>query len=349
MKFPKIYKDKDVSLDVIRGIKVGIIGFGNQGRAQALNLRDSGIAVTIGLREGSPSAGSGTCNKQLAYPDHKETGGEVETEGLKCQAIPDVVNNCDIISMLIPDQVMGVVYSENIAPNLTEGQSLLFSHGYNIHYKLIKPPGNVNVIMAAPSGSGTELRKRYLDDNGIPGLFAIHQDYSGNAEELVLAYCKAIGLTKSGVLKSTFREETETDLFGEQMVLTGGIPKLIQSSYKVLLEGGYSPAIAWMVCYYELKTIVDMFHSKGFEFMNNSISDTAEYGGITRGKRIINAEVEAEMKKALKEIQSGEFYREWKNEHENGYPQLEKLRKEEKELPIEAIGQHMLKALFGGK
>ena len=338
MKFPKIYKDKDVSLDVIKGIKVGIIGFGNQGRAQALNLRDSGIAVTIGLREGSPSAGSGTSSRQ-----------EAVTEGLPCTSIEVAVQTADIISLLIPDQVIAEVYTQNIAPNLTEGQSLLFSHGYNIHYKLIKPPDNVNVIMAAPSGAGTELRKRYLDDNGIPGLFAIHQDYSGNAEELVLAYCKAIGLTKSGVLKSTFREETETDLFGEQMVLTGGIPKLIQSSYKALHEGGYSPAIAWMVCYYELKTIVDMFHSKGFEFMNNSISDTAEYGGITRGKRIINAEVEAEMKKALKEIQSGEFYREWKNEHENGYPQLEKLRKEEKELPIEAIGQYMLKALFGGK
>ena len=338
MKFPKIYKDKDVSLDVIKGIKVGIIGFGNQGRAQALNLRDSRIAVTIGLREGGPSAGSGTSSRQ-----------EAVTEGLPCTSIEVAVQTADIISLLIPDQVIAEVYTQNIAPNLTEGQSLLFSHGYNIHYKLIQPPENINVIMAAPSGSGTELRKRYLDDNGIPGLFAIHQDYSGNAEELVLAYCKAIGLTKSGVVKSTFREETETDLFGEQMVLTGGIPKLIQSSYKVLLEGGYSPAIAWMVCYYELKTIVDMFHSKGFEFMNNSISDTAEYGGITRGKRIINAEVEAEMKKALKEIQSGEFYREWKNEHENGYPQLEKLRKEEKELPIEAIGQYMLKALFGDK
>ena len=336
MKFPKIYKDKDVFLDTIREMKVGIIGFGNQGRAQALNLRDSGIAATIGLREGSPSAASGTSSKQ-------------EAEGFQCQAIPDVVKNCDIISLLIPDQVMGEVYSENIAPHLTEGQSLLFSHGYNIHYKLIQPPDNVNVIMAAPSGAGTELRKRYLDGKGIPGLFAVHQDYSGNAEEMVLAYCKAIGLTKSGVVKSTFREETETDLFGEQMILTGGLPKLIQLSYKVLLEDGYSPAIAWLVCYYELKTIVDMFHSKGFEFMNNAISDTAEYGGITRGKRIINANVEAEMKKALKEIQSGEFHREWNKEHENKYPQLEKLRKEEKELPIEAIGQYMLKALFGDK
>ena len=202
MKFPKIYKDKDVFLDTIREMKVGIIGFGNQGRAQALNLRDSGIAATIGLREGSPSAASGTSSKQ-----------EAEAEGFECQAIPDVVKNCDIISLLIPDQVMGEVYSENIAPHLTEGQSLLFSHGYNIHYKLIQPPENVNVIMAAPSGAGTELRKRYLDGKGIPGLFAVHHDYSCNAEELVLAYCKAIGLTKSGVVKSTFREETETDLF----------------------------------------------------------------------------------------------------------------------------------------
>ena len=338
MKFPKIYKDKDVSLDVIRGIKVGIIGFGNQGRAQALNLRDSGIAVTIGLREGSPSAGSGTSSRQ-----------EAVTEGLPCTSIEVAVQTADIISLLIPDQVIAEVYTQNIAPNLTEGQSLLFSHGYNIHYKLIQPPENVNVIMAAPSGAGTELRKRYLDDNGIPGLFAVHQDYSGNAEELVLAYCKAIGLTKSGVLKSTFREETETDLFGEQMILTGGIPKLIQLSYKVLLESGYSPAVSWLVCYYELKTIVDMFHSKGFEFMNAAISDTAEYGGITRGNRIIDQHVEDEMRIVLKEIQSGEFHKEWQKEVEDGFPTLSKLRKEEKQLPIEKIGQKILKELFGKK
>ena len=337
MEFPKIYKDKDADLSLIKVKRVGIIGFGNQGRAQALNLRDSGVAVVIGLREGSPSAG--------LWSRKKEAG----KEGLKCVSIAEAVQTADILSLLIPDQVMGEVYAEHFAPNLREGQTIIFSHGYNIHYELIQPPENVNVIMAAPSGAGTELRKRFLDGNGIPGLFAVHQDYSGNAEALVLAYCKAIGLTKSGVVKSSFREETETDLFGEQMVLTGGIPKLIQSSYKVLLEGNYSPAIAWLVCYYELKTIVDMFHSKGFDFMNKAISDTAEYGGITRGKRIINADVEAEMKKALKEIQSGEFYREWKNEHENGYPQLEKLRKEEKELPIEAIGSYMLKTLFGDK
>ena len=336
MKFPKIYKDKDVFLDTIREMKVGIIGFGNQGRAQALNLRDSGIAVTIGLRDGSPLAGSETSSKH-----------EVEEEGLRCASIVKTVQSSDLISFLVPDQAMGEVYSESIAPHLTEGQSLLFSHGYNIHYKLIQPPDNVNVIMAAPSGAGTELRKRYLDCKGIPGLFAVYKDYSGNAEEMVLAYCKAIALTKSGVVKSTFREETETDLFGEQMVITGGIPKLIQESYKVLHEDGYSPAIAWLVCYYELKTIVDMFHSKGFEFMNNAISDTAEYGGITRGKRIINADVEAEMKKTLKEIQSGEFHREWMKEYESGYPQLVQLRNEEKELPIESIGQYMLKELFG--
>ena len=203
--------------------------------------------------------------------------------------------------------------------------------------------------MAAPSGAGTELRKRYIDGSGIPGLFAVHQDRSGDPEKIVLAYCGAIGLTKSGVVKSTFKEETETDLFGEQIILTGGIPKLIQSSYKVLLESGYTPAVSWLVCYYELKTIVDMFHSKGFEFMNSAISDTAEYGGITRGRRVISEDVETNMKKALEEIQSGEFHVEWKKEHDKGYPLLEKLREEEKELPIEAISQYMLKELFGNK
>ena len=331
MKFPNIYKDKDADLKLIVDKRIGIIGFGNQGRAQALNLKDSGIGVSIGLRDSSQ-------NKQ-----------EAEKAGFICLPIEEAVESCHILSILIPDQVMGDVFEKDIKPKLKDGHVLLFSHGYNIHYGVIQPPEDVDIILAAPSGAGTELRKRYMDGSGIPGLFAIHQDYSGNAEELVLAYSKAIGLTESGIVKSTFGEETETDIFGEQILLTGGIPKIIQSSYNVLFEAGYSPAVSWLVCYYELKTIVDMFHKKGFEFMNNAISDTAEYGGITRGRRIIDAHVESEIQKALNEIRSGEFHAEWMKEHVNGYPLLEKLRKEENELPINKISQYMLKELFGEK
>jgi len=331
MKLPKIYKDKDTDLKLIKEKNIGIIGFGNQGRAQGLNLLGSGVDVKVGLREGSNSW-------QVAVDS-----------GLKCEAIQDLVSNCDFISLLIPDQVMGEVYSEFIEPHLTRGQTLLFSHGYNIHYKLIQPPEFVNVIMVAPSGAGTELRKQFKISKGIPGLIAVHQDYSGNSFELTLSYSKAIGLTRMGVFESTFKEETETDLFGEQAVLTGGIPKLIQSAYKVLLEAGYNPITAWFVCYYELKTIVDMFHSKGFEFMNNAISDTAEYGGITRGNRIIDEHVQNEMRITLKEIQNEQFHNEWMLESENGYPALNKLREEEKQIPIEEISKQLLKELFENK
>ena len=331
MEIPKIYKDSDANISLIQSRKVGIVGFGNQGRAQALNLKDSGIDVRIGIRKGSAS-------RKLA-----------ESVGLNCCVISEMLEYCDIITLLVPDQDMGEVYRTHIESNLWKGQTLLFAHGYNIHYNVIQPPEFINVLMAAPSGAGSELRKQYKAGKGIPGLFAIYQDYSGDSRELLLSYCKAIGLTRMGVFESTFKEETETDLFGEQIILTGGIPKLIQSSYKVLLEEGYSPVTAWFVCYYELKTIVDMFHSKGFEFMNSAISDTAEYGGITRGKRIIDEHVENEMRKALKEIQSGSFHKEWKKEAEDGFPTLSKLRKEEKYLPIEKIGNKILKELFGKK
>ncbi len=327
MKLAKIYKDKDADLNLIKNKTIGIIGFGNQGRAQALNLLDSGVDLMVGLREGSSKW-------QTAV-----------AKGLNVTAIRDVVESCDVISLLIPDQVMGEVYSEDIASHLTEGQTLLFSHGYNIHYKMIQPLEFINVIMAAPSGAGSELRIQFKKGKGIPGLIAVHQDFSGNSFDLALSYSKAIGLTRMGVFGSTFKEETETDLFGEQIILTGGIPKLMQSAYKVLLEANYNPVTAWFVCYYELKTIVDMFHSKGFEFMNEAISDTAEYGGITRGNRIIDEHVQNEMRIALKEIQSGKFHKEWMKESGSGYPNLKNMRKEEKQNPIEEISKHLLKEL----
>ena len=331
MQLPKIYKDKDADLNLIKNKSIGIIGYGNQGRAQALNLLDSGMNVRIGLRKESSSW-------KMAVDS-----------GLNCTSINDIVKNCDIISLLIPDQVMQEVYSENIAPQLTEGKTLLFSHGYNMHYKLIQPPEFINVIMAAPSGAGYELRKQFKIGKGIPGLIAVHQDYSGDSFDIALSYSKAIGLTRMGVFESTFKEETETDLFGEQIILTGGIPKLIQSAYKVLLEANYNPITAWFVCYYELKTIVDMFHSKGFEFMNQAISDTAEFGGITRGNRIINENVRNEMRLALEEIQSGKFHKEWMDEYERGYPKLKNMREKEKQIPIEEISKQLLKALCENK
>ena len=330
-KIPKIFKDSDVSTRLISSRKVGIVGFGNQGQAQAMNLKDSGIDVCIGLREDS---------KQRRI---------VHEKGLSYNLISETIKNSDVIVFLTPDQVMKEVYQTHIASNLQEGQTLLFAHGYNIHYGVIQPPEFINVVMAAPSGAGSELRSQYQAGKGIPGLFAIYQDYTGDSRELLLSYCKAIGLTRMGVFESTFKEETETDLFGEQVILTGSIPKLIQTSYKVLLEEGYSPISAWFVCYYELKTIVDMFHSKGFEFMNSAISDTAEYGGITRGKRIIGKHVENEIRKVLKEIQSGTFHKEWQKEAEDGFPVLSKLREEEKNLPIQEIGNSILKDLFEKK
>ena len=331
MQLPKIYKDQDADLNLIKNKSIGIIGYGNQGRAQALNLLDSGMNVSIGLRKESSSW-------KMAVDS-----------GLNCTPVNDMVKDCDIISLLIPDQVMKEVYSENIEPYLTEGKTLLFSHGYNMHYNLIQPPEFINVIMAAPSGAGSELRKQFKIGKGIPGLIAIHQDYSGDSFDIALSYSKAIGLTRMGVFESTFKEETETDLFGEQIILTGGIPKLIQSAYKVLLEANYNPITAWFVCYYELKTIVDLFHSKGFEFMNQAISDTAEFGGITRGNRIINENVRNEMRLALEEIQSGKFHKEWMNEYKRGYPQLKNMRKEEKQIPIEEISKQLLKVLCENK
>ena len=331
MQLPKIYKDKDADLNLIKNKSIGIIGYGNQGRAQALNLLNSGMNVSIGLRNESSSW-------KMAVDS-----------GLNCTPVNEIVKDCDIISLLIPDQVMKEVYSENIEPHLTEGKTLLFSHGYNIHYNLIQPPKFINVIMAAPSGAGSELRKQFKIGKGIPGLIAVHQDYSGDSFDIALSYSKAIGLTRMGVFESTFKEETETDLFGEQIILTGGIPKLIQSAYKVLLEANYNPITAWFVCYYELKTIVDLFHSKGFEFMNQAISDTAEFGGITRGNRIINENVRNEMRLALEEIQSGKFHKEWMNEYESGYPQLKNMREEEKQIPIEEISKQLLKALCENK
>ena len=324
----KIYKDADASIDVIENLKVGIVGFGNQARAHAMNLYDSGVDVVIGLRR------------------HSSSKNIVEKYGLKFSNIEDVAEKSDLIALLIPDQDMAGVYNSKIKNVIKKGSTLLFAHGYNIVYNIIKPSQNINTVMVAPSGGGAELRRQYIDGKGIPGLFAIHNDYSSLSRDICLSYSKALGMTKVGVFETTFKEETETDLFGEQVLLTGGMPELIRGSYKVLLESGYSPLSAWFVCYYEMKTIVDLFHKKGFEYLNKVISDTAEYGGLTRGKRIINQDVLDEMKNILNEIRSGSFYNEWQLEAKNNYPKLKKLRSENNNSEIEILSKNILKEIY---
>ncbi len=322
-KLPKLFFDSDADLSLILSKKVAIIGYGNQGRAQALNLRDSGVDVVVGLRKSSVA--------------HRI----VEKDMVPSNSISEVVKDCDIISVLVPDQVTAEVFEKYISGNLVANKTLNFAHGYSVHYQQIKIPKDINVIMVAPSGPGTQVRETFQKGSGVPNLIAIHQDFTGNSKKIALSYSKAIGGTKAGAFFSTFKEEVETDLFSEQVVLTGGIPKIIQSAFKVLVEAGYQPITAWFVCYYELKTIVDLFHKRGFELMNKAISDTAEYGGNTRGPRLINSNVENEMRTILSEIQSDKFFREWSLETEKGLPNLKKMRKKEKDKLIDRIGRYV--------
>jgi len=323
----KLYKNDDANLSIIKKRKVGIIGYGNQGEAQALNLLDSGINIKVGLRENSKSKSS------------------VHSSGLKTEKIIDLVLWADVISLLIPDQIMGDLYKKEIHPYLKKEQTLLFSHGYNIHYGLIKPPEFVDIIMVAPSGPGKMVREKYKSGSGIPNLIAIHKDYSGKAFDLALSYSCAIGGTRVGAFKSTFKEETETDLFGEQVILCGGIPKLMQSAFNTLVEAGYQPIVSWFVCYYEVKMIVDLFHEKGFNFMNSAISDTAEYGGYSSGEKIFDNNVKEKMKKILKDIQNGTFDKKWKRDAEDGYKELMKMRNEEKNTLINKTTNLIIKQI----
>ena len=323
-KLPKLYFDKDADLKWLKDRKVGIIGYGNQGRAQALNLNDSGINVSVGLRDGSNS--TDTVNK----------------DGLKWNSIENVVQNSDIISLLVPDQVMSEIYNQNVHPYFAKNKVLLFSHGYNIHYKHIIPPKFIDVIMAAPSGPGKIVRKSYIENKGVPNLLAIFQDYSKNAEQILLAYSKAIGGTRAGSFMSTFKEETETDLFGEQTVLCGGIPKLIETAFNVLVEKGYQPIVAWFVCFYEVKLIVDLFHDKGFEFMGNTISDTAEFGGFLTGKKIVNDKVKIAMEEVLGKIKSNQFQQEWNSDSLENFPKLKKYRENQKNSLFQKTTEQIL-------
>jgi len=284
-----VFFDKDISLNIIKNKKIGIIGYGNQGRAQALNLRDSGQSIKVGVRNID----------------------SIEKDLLKSDIVYDSIENvsswADIICILVSDAYIPVVFNSKIKSHLNENDIVLFSHGYNITYNLIQPPKNVDVIMVAPSGGGQMVRDEYKKGRGVPALLAIDQNYSGNALDTAKAYSKAIGSARVCSFLSTFKEETETDLFGEQVLLTGGLPMMIEKSLKVLLEDGYSPIVAWFVCYYEIKMIVDLFHEKGFDYLYNAISDTARYGGLKSGNYLIDDEYESKLKNVLSEIKNGKF------------------------------------------
>ena len=320
----KIYGDEDASLDVLEGRTVAVIGYGNQGEAQAKNLRDSGVDVIIGVREGGPS-----------WKRAREDGFEV-------LPIPEAAEQGDVVHILIPDEVQPRVYREQIHDHLDEGDALGFSHAFNVHYGLIEPPEHVDVILVAPKGPGHMVRKLYTEGFGTPALIAVHQDYTGRAKDLALAMAKAMGFTRAGVIETTFREEVETDLFGEQVDLVGGVLYLILYAFETLVEAGYQPEVAYFETLHELKLIVDLIHERGLSGMLEAVSNTAEYGGLTRGKRIVNKE---EMKKVLEEIQTGKFAREWTMENESGRIVLRRLREEIKDHEIERVGRRLRKMM----
>jgi len=323
----KIYYDKDVSLDILKKKKVAIVGYGAQGRAHALNLRDSKIKVIVAELKGSPN-----------YEQAKK-------DGFNPVSAYEASRQADIIHFLTQDLVQPKVYKEEIKPNLKKEKALGFSHGFNIHFHQIEPPSFIDVYMVAPKGPGTLVREMYLQKKGVPCLVAVYQDATKNAKKIALSYAKAIGGTRAGVIETTFREETETDLFGEQVVLCGGVTKLIQKGFETLVEAGYQPEVAYFECLHELKLITDLIYSKGISGMRQVISDTAEYGDLTRGKRIINEDTKREMRKILEEIQSGEFAKEWILENKAGFVVFKALRKKESQHLIEKIGKTLRKMM----
>ncbi|MEG0315010.1 MAG: ketol-acid reductoisomerase [Erysipelotrichaceae bacterium] len=319
----KMYYEKDANMDYLKGKKVAVIGYGSQGHAHALNLKDSGVDVVVGLYEGSKSK------------------AKAEKAGLTVMNTADAAKAADIIMILIPDERQAALYKKDIAPYLEEGNTLCFAHGFNIAYLQIVPPTNVDVIMIAPKGPGHTVRSEYLIGKGVPDLIAIEQDATGHAKETALAYSLAIGGARAGVLQTTFREETETDLFGEQCVLCGGVTALMKAGFETLVEAGYQPENAYFECIHEMKLIVDLAIAGGFKFMRYSISDTAEYGDYTVGERLITAETKKEMKKVLSEIQRGEFARNWINENQTGRAYFNARRRIEGEHQLEKVGQEL--------
>ncbi|MGV9293386.1 ketol-acid reductoisomerase [Amycolatopsis sp. NPDC003676] len=319
----EIFYDDDADLSIIQGRKVAVIGYGSQGHAHSLSLRDSGVDVRIGLQEGSKSR------------------AKAEEQGLRVLSVAEAAAEADVIMILAPDTKQRFIYEEHIAPHLKDGDALFFGHGFNIRYDLIKPPANVDVAMVAPKGPGHLVRRQFVDGKGVPCLIAVEQDASGNAQALALSYAAAIGGARAGVIKTTFTEETETDLFGEQAVLCGGASALVQTGFEVLTEAGYAPEIAYFEVLHELKLIVDLMYEGGIARQRYSISDTAEYGDLTRGPRVISPAVKEEMKKILGEIQDGTFAREWVAEDEAGRPKFTKLEEEGNQHPIEKTGKKL--------
>jgi ketol-acid reductoisomerase len=319
----KVYYDNDSSLEYLQNKKIAVLGFGSQGHAHSLNLKDSGMNVCVGLRSSSSSR------------------AKAEAAGLTVKTIPEAVEWADVVMILLPDQNQKEVYDKDIAPHLKEGNTLAFAHGFNIHYKQIVPPASINVIMIAPKSPGHLVRRTYLEGTGVPCLIAVHQDADGNARNIALAWSKGIGGTKAGVIETNFKDETETDLFGEQAVLCGGSAELIKAGFDTLVEAGYPPELAYFECMHEMKLIVDLYYEGGLSRMNYSVSDTAEYGGMTRGSRLITKETRNEMKKILGEIQTGKFADEWLSEYRSGQKNMEKLRKENREHQIEKVGSKL--------
>jgi len=319
----KVYTDPDADLGVFRNKTLAVIGYGSQGHAHALNLRDSGCKVIIGLYAGSKS-------RRVA----KQHGFKVVTTG-------EAVRLADVIMIALPDMKQADVYEHDILPNLAPGKTLLFSHGLSVHFGLIRPPQGVDIIMVAPKGPGHLVRRLYVEGKGMPALIAVGQNKSGKAKQTALAWAKGIGSTRAGVLQTTFKEETETDLFGEQAVLCGGASALVQAGFETLVEAGYQPEMAYFECLHELKLICDLMYESGIAGMRFSISETAKYGDLTRGPRVINRGVKKEMKKILQEIQTGKFTRQWVREYKGGLKQYRKLLKRGERHPIEKTGQRL--------
>lgn len=323
----KLYYDQDADLAVLQEKKIAVLGYGSQGHAQAQNLRDSGLDVTVGLYKGSKSW-------------EKVTG-----DGLPVATVNEASKKADVIQILIGDNAQPAVFREEVLPNLSPGKALVVSHGFNVLYNQIVPPEFVDVYMVAPKSPGHILRRMYQKGTGVPGLIAVHQDYTGKAKAAALAYARGIGCTRAGVIETTFREETETDLFGEQAVLCGGVTALIKAGFDTLVEAGYQPEVAYFECMNELKLIVDLIFEGGFEYMRYSVSDTAEFGDLTRGPRVINDQVREEMKTILQEVQDGRFALEWIAENQAGRPRFNALRRMEEEHRIASIGRELRKMM----
>jgi ketol-acid reductoisomerase len=318
-----MYYDGEANLDLLRDKKVAIVGYGSQGHAHALNLKESGVEVVVGLYKGSNS------------------WNKVKEAGLQVLEVSEAVKCSDVIMILAPDTSQSKIYKESIEPYLKEGDALVFAHGFNIHFNQITPPANVDVFMVAPKGPGHLVRRVYQEGKGVPALIAVYQNYSGKGKELALAYAKGIGATKAGVLETTFKEETETDLFGEQAVLCGGVTELIKAGFDTLTNAGYQKEVAYFECLHELKLIVDLLYEGGFENMRYSISDTAEYGDYMVGKRIINKDTRKEMAKVLEEIQNGEFARDWLVENAINRPNFNAIKRRELEHPLVGVGKEL--------